>query len=141
MHTCETCQTLMLEYLYDLLDESERQPLQDHLAGCAALPGGLAASPAAAAAPGRRRAERVPGGGIPAPGRAAYSGSQPAPAAPAVLPMPAGRAALRPAATDRRWRRGPWRPPCFWASGSPFRASGWGEIISRPAARPVPGRP
>ena len=41
MHTCETCQSLMLEYLYDLLDESERQPLQDHLAGCAACQAAL----------------------------------------------------------------------------------------------------
>lgn len=36
MWTCETCQTQMLEYLYDLLDEGDRQQFQEHLAACPA---------------------------------------------------------------------------------------------------------
>jgi anti-sigma factor RsiW len=35
MHTCPECQAQMLEYLYDLLDEPERQAMQAHLAACA----------------------------------------------------------------------------------------------------------
>ncbi len=35
MHTCPECQAQMLEYLYDLLDETERQAMQAHLADCA----------------------------------------------------------------------------------------------------------
>ena len=34
MHTCPECQAQMLEYLYDLLDELERQAVQGHLADC-----------------------------------------------------------------------------------------------------------
>src|SRR5262245_6465065 len=36
MDRCESCHNLMLEYLYDLLDEAERQPFVEHLNGCAA---------------------------------------------------------------------------------------------------------
>jgi hypothetical protein len=42
MHGCQGCQDLLLEYLYDLLDDPERQGLEAHLAICpicqAALP-------------------------------------------------------------------------------------------------------
>jgi len=41
MWTCEACQTQMLEYVYDLLDEGDRQQLQEHLAGCPACQGAL----------------------------------------------------------------------------------------------------
>ena len=34
MATCETCQAQLLEYLYDVLDDAERQELQQHLDGC-----------------------------------------------------------------------------------------------------------
>jgi hypothetical protein len=36
MDRCESCRNLMLEYLYDLLDEAELQPFVEHLTGCAA---------------------------------------------------------------------------------------------------------
>ena len=42
MHTCPSCQDQMLEYLYDLLDEPERQAMQDHLDACAACRAELA---------------------------------------------------------------------------------------------------
>src|SRR5947209_5439061 len=34
MRSCETCQGQMLEYLYDLLEDSERQPFEEHLVSC-----------------------------------------------------------------------------------------------------------
>src|SRR5665213_2756368 len=42
MHTCPECQAQMLEYLYDLLDEPERQAMQAHLTDCAPCRVGLA---------------------------------------------------------------------------------------------------
>ena len=130
MHTCETCQTVLLEYLYDLLDESERQPLQDHLAGCAACQAALQRARQQQQLLAAAARIEFPAVVFQPPVEQTVPEASPVPAAPAVLPMPAARAALRPAATGRRWRRaGPWPPPCFWASGSPFRASGWAEII------------
>ena len=35
MHSCESCQAQLLEYLYDLLESADRQALESHLAGCA----------------------------------------------------------------------------------------------------------
>ena len=35
MHSCPSCRAEMLEYLYDLLDESERRAMQEHLDACA----------------------------------------------------------------------------------------------------------
>src|SRR5262249_36227609 len=34
MHGCHGCQELMLEHLYDLLEEADQQALHAHLAGC-----------------------------------------------------------------------------------------------------------
>ena len=42
MHTCPSCQAQMLEYLYDLLDATERQAMQDHLDACPACRAELA---------------------------------------------------------------------------------------------------
>ncbi len=42
MQSCETYHAQMLEYLYDLLDEAERQALQGHLDSCAACQAELA---------------------------------------------------------------------------------------------------
>ena len=36
MQSCDTCQTQMLEYLYDLLEGEERQTLEAHLTECPA---------------------------------------------------------------------------------------------------------
>ncbi|HEY7154976.1 MAG TPA: zf-HC2 domain-containing protein, partial [Gemmataceae bacterium] len=36
MYNCETCRSLMLEYLYDLLEGEERQTLEAHLTNCPA---------------------------------------------------------------------------------------------------------
>jgi hypothetical protein len=41
MHSCETCQVQLLEYLYDLLDGAERQALEAHLAACPACQSAL----------------------------------------------------------------------------------------------------
>ncbi len=42
MHSCESCQNLLLESLYGLLDDADQQPLQAHLVGCAACQAALA---------------------------------------------------------------------------------------------------
>jgi hypothetical protein len=42
MDRCDLCQSLLLDYLYDLLDAGERQQVQAHLAGCPACQAGLA---------------------------------------------------------------------------------------------------
>ena len=61
------------------------------------------------------------------------------PAAPAVLPMPAARAALRPAATGRRWRR--WAVAAAVLLGLGLAIPGiWvGGNYLWPAARPAHG--
>src|SRR5262245_41066297 len=41
MNSCETYQAQMLEYLYDLLDDGERQALQAHLGSCPACQAAL----------------------------------------------------------------------------------------------------
>ncbi len=42
MHSCEAAQNLLLEYVFDLLDDGERLAVQEHLAGCAACSAALA---------------------------------------------------------------------------------------------------
>jgi anti-sigma factor RsiW len=42
MQNCEGHQNLLLDYLFDLLEDGERRALEDHLAGCAACRGALA---------------------------------------------------------------------------------------------------
>src|SRR5437867_3777442 len=34
MHNCETCQSELLSYLYDLVEASERHSLEEHLRSC-----------------------------------------------------------------------------------------------------------
>ncbi len=42
MNTCEACQNLLLEYLYDVLDDADRQTVLGHLEGCPACQAALA---------------------------------------------------------------------------------------------------
>src|SRR5205823_2179574 len=44
MMTCETCQAQLLHHLYGLLEESGRQTVLGHLAGCGACQAALAAA-------------------------------------------------------------------------------------------------
>ena len=88
MHTCPSCQAQMLEFLYDLLDDAERQAMQDHLDGCAACRAELDKA---------REQQNL----LAAAARMEFSGVQftaPTEAAPAVTPMPAKKK-VRP------WRR------------------------------------
>src|SRR5262249_37616702 len=41
MYACHACQAQLLEYLYDLLDEADRQALAAHLGGCPACQAAL----------------------------------------------------------------------------------------------------
>src|SRR5262245_39856211 len=41
MDRCDTCQPLLLDYLYDLLDGDDRRALEAHVAGCAGCPAAL----------------------------------------------------------------------------------------------------
>ena len=41
MHGCHDCQELMLEHLYDLLEEADQQALRAHLADCPACQAAL----------------------------------------------------------------------------------------------------
>jgi anti-sigma factor RsiW len=42
MHSCETCQARLLEYVYGLVDDADRAALEAHLVACAACQGALA---------------------------------------------------------------------------------------------------
>ena len=41
MQSCETCQVQLLEYLYGLLEDADRQALEAHLAACPACQAAL----------------------------------------------------------------------------------------------------
>ncbi len=92
MRNCETCQGQMLENLYDLLDESERQQFEEHLAGC---PGCQAALKQAQeqqhllAAAARLEFPQVT--------------FQPPSETPVVVPLPTRKPARRPLRTWQRW--------------------------------------
>ena len=90
MHSCEACQNQLLEYVFDVLDDAERQALQAHLAELPGLPGGAGPDPGAAAPPGRRRPDGVSRRALRV--RRPPTRVQPVPAptvaCPAVLPLP-----------------------------------------------------
>ncbi len=97
---CEACQAQMLEHLYDLLDDQERQALLDHLTTCSPCQAALASAQQkqrllATAA----RMELLPAFQFvpPAP---APKAMQPLPAAPVLLAIPARKPRQRV-----RWRR------------------------------------
>src|SRR5471030_2250947 len=108
MNSCPPCQAQMLEYLYDLLDEAERQAMQNHLDGCAACRAELARTKGqqqllAAAARMEFPDVRFAAPTGPAPKAEALART------PAVIPMP--QPAKKRTLPWRRWRRP--RPSCW----------------------------
>ena len=124
MRSCEDCQAQILEYLYDLLETSERQQLQAHLDACPACQEALRQGQAqqgllAAAVP---RLE-FPAVRFPAAGRARTT----------LLP-PRHRHSGRngcPGGAGQRWPRCSSSP---WGWACP--ASGWPATTARLSARP-----
>src|SRR4051794_30553689 len=114
MHGCQACQDQMLELLYDLLDDQERQALLAHLTACPACQAGLAAS---------RQQQRL----LAAAARMEFPGvhfapPQPEPAAqPApVAPAPAVLASSVPPNSPRPFGDSParWRRLRRWAAAA-----------------------
>src|SRR5260370_40344356 len=101
MHSCEAHQALLLEFVFDVLDDGERRALEAHLAECAACRAALARTQEQQrllAAAARLECPDV---------RFEAPGAEPAPVQPAIAPAAEAHPATipLPRRAPARWRR------------------------------------